>query len=258
VHGIELGNSPGTLDFDFRGEAGVLLRHRGTEPFTIRKGDRIIQFIFTRIELPVFVEVDTLPPTLRADGGFGSTGMQGPGFGIEEYRAERLRWDIYFIKMAEAAAGLSNCLRGAQRDVDGRYLLDAQGEYVGANRRYGCVITKDRTAIATGFNSRTTECSERCGCVREQENILSGTANDRGCLHAEEVALQNHARTGGASLEGAISYANAEPCLKCSKFLMGCGISAIVVPTNTYPSNGLALLADAGVEIRRVDTHSKD
>lgn len=250
---IELGNSPGTLDPDFRGEAGILLRNHGKKPYTIQKGDRIVQLVFTKVELPVFVEVDKLPPTTRNTGGFGSTGLQGPGFGLEEYAAEQLKWDRYFMRLAHGAASLSNCLRGAQRGKDGEYLKDEEGRYVGATRRYGCVIAKGENIIAVGFNSRiASECSEECGCARERENIPSGVSNDRGCLHAEEMAIQKHGRTGGSSLEGTSIIVNAEPCFKCSKYILGCGVSTVIVPPGEYHTNGLSLLQDAGIEIRRV------
>ncbi len=39
-HGITLPNSPGTIDSDYRGEIQVILQNGGSEPFTIRRGDR--------------------------------------------------------------------------------------------------------------------------------------------------------------------------------------------------------------------------
>jgi dUTP pyrophosphatase len=73
-HGIALVNSPGTIDPDYRGEIGVILINLGKEPFTIIKGDRIAQMVFspfTRVELR---EVRLLDDTDRGDGGFGHTG----------------------------------------------------------------------------------------------------------------------------------------------------------------------------------------
>ena len=64
----------GTIDADFRGEILVLLINWGTEPFPIRRGDRIAQMIVapvTRVELARAV---SLPATTRGSGGFGSTG----------------------------------------------------------------------------------------------------------------------------------------------------------------------------------------
>lgn len=72
---IELSNSPGTIDPDFRGEAGVLLRNRGEESFTVKPNMRIAQLIFSKVEIPEINEVNELSPTVRGEGGFGSTGL---------------------------------------------------------------------------------------------------------------------------------------------------------------------------------------
>lgn len=49
-HDIELSNSPGTVDPDYRGETSILLRNRGSSPFTIAPGMRVAQIIFTKVE----------------------------------------------------------------------------------------------------------------------------------------------------------------------------------------------------------------
>lgn len=252
---VQLLNSPGTLDPDYRGEAGILLLNLGEEPFTIEKGMRIAQLLFKKVEIPHFMEVSpvsALPPTKRDTGGFGSTGFGEIALGDEEYIKEQEKWDRYFMTVAIAASSLSNCLRGAEKDADGRYLKDAVGKYCGATRLFGCVIIKNRNIIAQGFNSRTIECDEKNGCVREREHIPSGQYNDKGCFHAEIAAIQSYASTGGASLQEAAVYVNAEPCLMCAKVLLGCGISAVVVPQNVYPINGLSLILEAGIEVRHV------
>ncbi len=63
---IELSNSPGTIDPDFRGEAGVLLRNRGISKFTIEKNMRVAQLVFSKAEVPILEEADELPPTRRS------------------------------------------------------------------------------------------------------------------------------------------------------------------------------------------------
>jgi dUTP pyrophosphatase len=73
-HGVTVLNSPGTVDADYRGEVNVLLVNLGTEPFTIRRGERIAQMVVapvTRVEL---VRAVSLSTTTRGGGGFGSTG----------------------------------------------------------------------------------------------------------------------------------------------------------------------------------------
>lgn len=74
-HGVTVLNAPGTIDFDFRGEIGVILINLGDEAFTIKPGDRIAQMViapFIRVELE---QSGQLSDTERGDGGFGSTGV---------------------------------------------------------------------------------------------------------------------------------------------------------------------------------------
>lgn len=74
-HGISMVNTPGTVDAAFRGELQIILiNHDLQQPFEIKKGDRIAQLVIQKVERAEFVEVQTLPGTHRAEGGFGSTG----------------------------------------------------------------------------------------------------------------------------------------------------------------------------------------
>ncbi len=84
-HDIELSNSPGTIDPDFRGEAGVLLRNRGSRPFIVEKNMRIAQLVFSRVEVPILEETSELPLTRRGSLGFGGTGLFGIGLGTTDY-----------------------------------------------------------------------------------------------------------------------------------------------------------------------------
>jgi len=72
--GLTLLNSPGTIDSDYRGEIRVLLVHLGSEPFTVRRGERIAQLVVAPAPRVLFVEAEDLPATERGEGGFGSTG----------------------------------------------------------------------------------------------------------------------------------------------------------------------------------------
>ena len=73
-HGITCLNSPGTIDSDYRGEVGVILANLGSEPFVIRRGERIAQMVIARHERVQWSEVKSLDDTERGEGGFGSTG----------------------------------------------------------------------------------------------------------------------------------------------------------------------------------------
>ena len=69
-------NSPGTIDSDYRGEIKIILFNHGNKDFIINNGDRIAQMVLVPILKMEFEEVDSLPDTVRGQGGFGSTGKK--------------------------------------------------------------------------------------------------------------------------------------------------------------------------------------
>ena len=75
-YGITLANSPGTIDSDYRGPLGVILLNMGAQNFTIVHGDRIAQMVVAPVVQAEFVLVGQLDETIRAQDGFGSTGLQ--------------------------------------------------------------------------------------------------------------------------------------------------------------------------------------
>jgi dUTP pyrophosphatase len=74
-HGITCLNTPGTIDEDYRGEVKVILANLGSEPFEVRRGERIAQLVPAPVLKAGFREVDELSETSRGAGGFGSTGQ---------------------------------------------------------------------------------------------------------------------------------------------------------------------------------------
>jgi dUTP pyrophosphatase len=78
-HGITLPNTPGTIDSDYRGPLGVSLINLGTEPYTIRHGDRVAQAVVAPVAQAGFAVVEALDETARGERGFGSTGFGAKG-----------------------------------------------------------------------------------------------------------------------------------------------------------------------------------
>lgn len=256
-HDIELSNSPGTVDPDFRGEVGVLLRNRGNQPFVIERGMRIAQLIFSQVELPVFEQVDELPPTRRGAGGFGSTGLREILEGTGDYDAAIKRQDAYYMKIAIATAERSTCARGCPKGADGKYLRDERGQLIGQTRKFGCVIVKNDCIISTGYNTQAPglpDCGQ-VGCLREAEGIPSGQMIERcRAIHAEQHAFLKMLATGiGASMQNATIYVTGEPCEVCAKEIAGSGIDTLVIFEGVYPNNGLKIIASAGINVRRVN-----
>jgi dUTP pyrophosphatase len=74
-HGITCLNTPGTIDHDYRGEVKVILANLGSEPFEVKRGERIAQLVPALVTKASFSEVAELGATSRGAGGFGSTGQ---------------------------------------------------------------------------------------------------------------------------------------------------------------------------------------
>mgnify|MGYP006303393401 CR=1 FL=1 len=76
-HGVSIVNTPGTVDAGYRGELQVILINTDLkEAVSFKRGDRIAQLVFQKVERAEFEEVSELPESMRGDGGFGSTGRQ--------------------------------------------------------------------------------------------------------------------------------------------------------------------------------------
>ena len=72
--GVTVANAPGTIDADYRGELKVLLINLGQDPFTVGRGERIAQLVIAPVEQAKVELVESLTPTVRGSGGFGSSG----------------------------------------------------------------------------------------------------------------------------------------------------------------------------------------
>ena len=71
---ISVLNTPGTIDSDYRGEIKIILFNHGNSQFVINNKDRVAQMILMPVHKMNFEQVESLPNTVRGEGGFGSTG----------------------------------------------------------------------------------------------------------------------------------------------------------------------------------------
>ena len=56
THGITVLNSPGAIDSEWKGEVQVILYNAGDRPFTVRRGDKIAQLVFSKYERVKLIE----------------------------------------------------------------------------------------------------------------------------------------------------------------------------------------------------------
>lgn len=72
--GVAVMNSPGTIDYDYRGEIRVILRNDSSESYGVLIGARIAQLVIAPVSRVDIVDVDELTATGRGESGLGSTG----------------------------------------------------------------------------------------------------------------------------------------------------------------------------------------
>ncbi len=142
---------------------------------------------------------------------------------------ERLKWEQYFLKIAQLVSERSTCIR----------------------RKVGAVAVKDKRILATGYNgppSGIRHCIE-VGCLREELKIPSGERHElcRG-LHAEQnVIIQ--AALHGVSLRGCDMYCTHLPCLICTKMLINCEVRNIYY-VEGYPDDlSISMLEEAKINL---------
>jgi dUTP pyrophosphatase len=74
-HGVTCLNTPGLIDSGYRGEIQVILVNLDpTDPYRVRRGDRIAQLIVIEVRQAIFAVVQNLSASVRGKGGFGHSG----------------------------------------------------------------------------------------------------------------------------------------------------------------------------------------
>lgn len=137
------------------------------------------------------------------------------------------RFDISYMKMAYLWAENSHCKR----------------------KKVGALIVKDNLIISDGYNG-TPQGMDNC-CEDELGETLWYV------IHAEANALCKLGRSTVSS-EGATLYVTLSPCKHCSKLILRHGIKRVVYDKQHSDTDGLSLLAHAGVIVERLDMQLYD
>lgn len=72
--GLELQNTTGVIDADYRGEWIAFMNMKNGDEMSWKAGSRLLQMLLVPAYTPVLNLVDSLSDTARGDGGFGSSG----------------------------------------------------------------------------------------------------------------------------------------------------------------------------------------
>lgn len=73
--GLELNNTCGVIDADYRGEWKASLKTKLDSLLKWEAGDRILQFLIVPVAQVTLEQVESVSKTDRGTGGFGSTGQ---------------------------------------------------------------------------------------------------------------------------------------------------------------------------------------
>ncbi len=152
----------------------------------------------------------------------------------EKNMDERPTVDEYFMEIAEVVAKRSTCLRN----------------------HVGAVIVRDKRILSTGYNGapRNLEHCLDIGCMREQQNIASGTMHEIcRAVHAEQNAIIQSA-LHGVSIEDATLYCTHQPCILCAKMIINSKIKRVVFNNNYPDTEALRFFESAGVEVRSLQS----
>lgn len=140
--------------------------------------------------------------------------------------ADNNKKDLLYMRMARVWAENSYCVR----------------------RQVGALLVKNQMIISDGYNGTPSGFENIC----EDENNTSKPY----VLHAEANALTKVARSNNSS-DGATLYVTASPCIECAKLIIQSGIKRVVYGEMYRLTDGLDLLARAGIEIEYLPAEQK-
>jgi dCMP deaminase len=156
-----------------------------------------------------------------------------------EKKCTRPSWDQYFINILEVVGTRSTCDRG----------------------KSGCVITKEKRILATGYIGSpvgTVHCDE---VGHEMHTVKHADGHEtQHCIrtaHAEQNAIVAAARFGIA-LEGGTLYCHMTPCYACAKMIINAGIKRVVANMDYHAGDrSKEIFKEAGVVYELVNNETQ-
>jgi len=145
---------------------------------------------------------------------------------------QRPSLDEYFLEIAFVVGKRATCLRN----------------------NVGAVIVRDKRILSTGYNGAPSGM-EHCldtGCIRNLENIPSGTRHEKcRAVHSEQNAIIQ-AAIHGVSISGATIYCTHQPCVLCAKMIINSNIVRVVYATPYPDEDSLKFFRESGVKVEHI------
>ncbi len=149
----------------------------------------------------------------------------------EEAAYVRPTWDEYFINIVDLIGSRGSCDRG----------------------RAGCVITRDRRIISTGYVGSPVGLAHCDEAGHEMHTVTHADGEtSRHCIrttHAEQNAICEAARMG-ISIDNGTLYCKMTPCYTCAKMIINSGIKRVVCAQDYHASErSKEIFIEAGIEL---------
>ena len=125
-------------------------------------------------------------------------------------------------------------------------------------RTFGALLVDPRrnVVLMDGYNGGPRGGGRLCGgevCLRDDENIISGTRVEVGCHHAEMNVICN-AAANGVRTDGAWLIVTGEPCMMCAKLIHHAGIEQVVIVEGGFMgANGVEYLKQHGIVVETTE-----
>ena len=107
-------------------------------------------------------------------------------------------------------------------------------------RQVGCVIVKDNSIIAIGYNG--TNPGEENNCEDENGDTKPNV------IHAEDNALRKLIRSPNSAIDS-IVFVTTRPCLGCARRLVDAGVRTVYYDEAYRNSDGVVHLESHNVEV---------
>ncbi len=151
----------------------------------------------------------------------------------EKYK--RPSWDEYFMRLVKEVGSRATCDRG----------------------RSGCVVTRDRRILSTGYVGAPAGCKDCDEVGHEMHSVTHPNGKQsQHCIrtsHAEANAIALAARNG-VMLDGATLYCNMTPCYACAKVIINAGIVRVIVRTDYHAGErSKEIFKEAGIDFEIVE-----
>jgi len=244
----------GVVDYDYRGEVGVVLFNHGTEDFVVAPGDRVAQMILEQVSMVDCVEVESLDETARGAGGFGSTGVSeapAAGYPSAEPAAAQAEAPCMRVKRTRPTASMpargSSAAAGFDLAAAEAYVVKAGGKAI--------VMTGLSIAIPSGTYARV---APRSGLAAKKMIQVGAGVVDYDYRGEVGVVLFNH---GAEDFEIAVGDRVAQLVLE--KVAMGPAIEVETLDETErgaggFGSTGVAEQAGATPASKRMKTDAMD